>query len=135
MIKIKLDGSRAECEAMAERIGNAAKIRKGPKFYADQPGKDKGWVYLEAEIEGAAQSKEEAERERAEEVRARVRSFVDCMEITNVPLSFMAKELMQYFTLFGIFGILNGNAKYAEEVIFARTAKASVKENPPEAQA
>lgn len=83
----------------------------------------------------AEQSKEEAERERAEKVRARVRSFVDCMEITNVPLSFMAKELMQYFTLFGIFGILNGNAKYAEEVIFARTAKASAKENPPEAQA
>lgn len=83
----------------------------------------------------AAQSKEEAERERAEKVRARVRSFVDCMEKTNVPLSFMMKELMQYFTLFEVFGILNGDVKYAQEILFSRTAEALAEKDSPEAQA
>lgn len=84
---------------------------------------------------GAAQSKEEAERERAEKVRARVRSFVDCMEKTNVPLSFMMKELMQYFTLFEVFGILNGDVQYAQEILFSRTAEALAEKDSPEAQA
>lgn len=45
------------------------------------------------------------------------------------------KELMQYFTLFEVFGILNGDVKYAQEILFSRTAEALAEKDSPEVQA
>lgn len=115
MIKIKLYGNREESAAMAEQIGTIARIRKGPKFFPDNSGAEKGETYLEAEIEGA--EKEAAEGERAEKIREKVLDFIAEIKKARIPITFIADELTRYIALFRIFGITNGREKYIIEIL------------------
>ena len=115
MIKIKLYGNRKESAAMAEQIGKIARIRKGPKFFPDNSGAEKGETYLEAEIEGA--EKEAAERERVEKIREKVLDFIAEIKKARIPITFIADELTRYIALFRVFGITNGREKYILEIL------------------
>lgn len=115
MIKIKLYGNREESAAMAEHIGKMARIRKGPKFFPDNSGAEKGETYLEAEIEGA--EKEAAERERVEKIREKVLDFIAEIKKARIPITFIADELTRYIALFRVFGITNGREKYILEIL------------------
>ena len=115
MIKIKLYGNREEGAAMAEQIGKMARIRKGPKFFPDNSGAEKGETYLEAEIEGA--EKEAAEGERAEKIREKVLDFIAEIKKARIPITFIADELTRYIALFRVFGITNGREKYIIEIL------------------
>lgn len=117
MIKIKLYGDRKEGAAMAEQIGTIARIRKSAKFFPDRSGAEIGDTYLEAEIEGAAQSKEAAERERAEKIREKVLDFIAEIKKARIPITFIADELTRYIALFRVFGITNGREKYILEIL------------------
>ena len=115
MIKIKLYGNREESAAMADQIGKMARIRKGPKFFPDNSGAEKGETYLEAEIEGA--EKEAAERERAEKIREKVLDFIAEIKKARIPITFIADDLTRYIALFRVFGITNGREKYILEIL------------------
>ena len=115
MIKIKLYGNREEGAAMADQIGKMARIRKGPKFFPDNSGAEKGETYLEAEIEGA--EKEAAERERVEKIREKVLDFIAEIKKARIPITFIADELTRYIALFRVFGITNGREKYILEIL------------------
>lgn len=115
MIKIKLYGDRKEGAAMAEQIGKVVRIRKGPKFFPDNSGAEKGETYLEAEIEGA--EKEAAEGERAEKIREKVLDFIAEIKKARIPITFIADELTRYIALFRVFGITNGREKYIIEIL------------------
>lgn len=115
MIKIKLYGNREEGAAMAEQIGKMARIRKGPKFFPDNSGAEKGETYLEAEIDVA--EKEAAERERVEKIREKVLDFIAEIKKARIPITFIADELTRYIALFRVFGITNGREKYILEIL------------------
>ena len=117
MIKIKLYGNREEGAAMADQIGKMARIRKGPKFFPDNSGAEKGETYLEAEIEGA--EKEAAEGERAEKIREKVLDFIGYMVETGIPLPVVVEGLTRHIKLFQQFGILNGKEKYLLETLLS----------------
>lgn len=115
MIKIKLYGNREEGAAMAEQIGKMARIRKGPKFFPDNSGAEKGETYLEAEIDVA--EKEAVERERVEKIREKVLDFIAEIKKARIPITFIADELTRYIALFRVFGITNGREKYILEIL------------------
>ena len=119
MLKIKLYGNREEGAALAEQIGKIARIRKCAKFFPDHSGAEIGDTYLEAEIEGAAQSKEEAERERAEKIREKVLDFIGYTKRGEIPLTLIVEDLTRHVFLFEAFGIFDGKEKYLLETLFS----------------
>ena len=116
MLKIKLYGNREDGAAMAEQIGKMARIRKGPKFFPDNSGAEKGETYLEAEIDCA---EKEAELESAEKIRKTVLDFIGYTKREKIPLTFVVEDLMRHVNLFEIFGILDGKEKYLLETLLS----------------